>query len=68
MRGEVTGEIEKQDGVLVIKRIHVVYHLKADEKNREAIERTFEMHPKYCPVYRTLHTAINITTELVLED
>ena len=67
MRGEITGEIEKDDGVLVIKRIHVVYHLKADEEKRKAIERTFEVHPKFCPVYRTLHTAIDITTELVME-
>lgn len=52
----------------MIQRIHVVYHLRAGSDQRETIERVFEMHPKFCPVYRTLHTAIRITTELVLEE
>lgn len=68
LKGEVTGEIEKEDGVLVIKRIHVLYHLRAPADRREVIERAFETHPRFCPVYRSLEPAIEITTELDLQE
>ncbi len=68
MKGETTGEIETtDDGVLVIRRIHVKYRLKASEEQRAAIERAFEAHMPKCPVYRSLREAIDITTELALE-
>ena len=63
----MAGEVEKDDGVLVIRRIHVVYHLKASTEREEAIRRAFESHPPSCPVYRTLSGCIDITTELALE-
>lgn len=66
--GEVSGEIEKEDNVLVIKRIHVVYHLKADGSMRETIERVHAMHKDYCPVYRSIRDAIEVTTELAVEE
>jgi len=53
--------------VLVIRRIHVRYRLKASEGHREAIERAFEAHPPKCPVYRSLSGTIEITTELSIE-
>ena len=65
--GEAEGEIEKtDDGVLVIRRIHVRLHLQAPAAQRETIERVHRMFAPFCPVYRSLHTAIAITTELVL--
>lgn len=67
LTAEATGEIEKEDGVLVIRRIHVVYTLEADEAQRETIERVFQMHARYCPVYRSLYRAIEITTEYRLK-
>jgi len=63
----VHGEVGKDEGVLVIRRIHVTYRLKADEECRETVERVHEMHRMRCPVYRTLHGCIDITTEYVLE-
>ncbi len=57
------GEVEVEDKVLVIRRIHVIYHLTAPEAVRETVERVHAMHHQYCPVYRSLHTAIEITTE-----
>jgi uncharacterized OsmC-like protein len=63
----VHGEVEKEDGVLVIRRIHVTYRLKAGESDREAVERVHAMHADFCPVYRTLKNSIDITTEVVLE-
>ena len=51
--------------MLVIKRIHVRYRLRVDpDADRAAIERAFERHPPYCPVYRSISAAIAITTEL----
>ena len=63
------GEVEKEDGVLVIRRIRVRYRLVASEADRDAIDRAFENHFLYCPVYRTLHGCIDIaaTIEIVEE-
>ena len=60
------GEVGKDDGVLVIRRVHVTYHLAAGEGDREMVERVHGMHAEYCPVYRTLESAFEITTEYVL--
>ena len=62
------GEAEKEDdGVIVIKRIHVTYHLKADEEHRETVERVHGVHAGKCPVYRSICEAIDITTAFELE-
>ena len=55
------------DSVLVIRRIHVVLKLKADESQRETAQRVHSFFADRCPVYRTLIPAIAITTELVFE-
>lgn len=60
------GEVETEEKVLVLRRIHVVYTLKATESQRETIERVFGFHARYCPVYRSLSPAIEISTELLL--
>jgi uncharacterized OsmC-like protein len=58
----------EDDGVIVIRRIHVTYRLKAAEADRETIERVHGFHADKCPVYRTLKDSIAITTEFVLEE
>lgn len=61
------GEVEKaDDGVIVIRRIHMSYELKADEEHRETVQRVHEMHANKCPVYRSVETAIDITTSFEL--
>ncbi|HEX9147733.1 MAG TPA: OsmC family protein [Thermoanaerobaculia bacterium] len=65
--GEAVGEIEKEEGVLVIKRIHLRLKLKAAESERETAERVHGFYQDRCPVYRSLRAAIAITTELVFE-
>jgi uncharacterized OsmC-like protein len=66
---EVRGEIEEEeDRVLVIKRIHVTYRLKAPAAARETIDRVYGFHQRFCPVYRSLHRAIDITTSLEVEE
>ena len=67
MIGEAVGEIEKEEGVLVIKRIHLRLKLKAPEAERETAERVHGFYQDRCPVYRSLRAAIAITTELVFE-
>ncbi len=64
---EAVGEVETDDGVLVIRRIHVVLRLKALEAQREIAERVHGFFADKCPVYRTLIPAIAITTELAFE-
>ena len=66
--GEVRGDVETDDGVLVLRRIHVVYTLQAAPGQRETIERVHGFHARFCPVYRSLEAAIQITTELVIEE
>lgn len=53
--------------MLVVKRIHVTYYLKADESDRETIERVHDMHAEKCPVAQSIRGAIDVSTELVLE-
>jgi uncharacterized OsmC-like protein len=67
LTAEATGEIETEDRVLVIRRIHVVLRLKADPEHRETAERVHGFFADRCPVYRTLKPAIEISTELAFE-
>ena len=61
---EADGELEIEEGVLVIRRIHVVAHLKAKEIQRKDAARITGEYAMKCPVYRSLYKAIQITTEL----
>ena len=60
--------MELEGKVLVIRRIHVKLRLKADAAQRETAGRVHGFYADNCPVYRTLKTAIAITTELVFEE
>ena len=66
LTSETTGEIELDGGVMVIRRIHVHYKLRADEAMRETIERVHEMHAERCPVARSVRPAIDIRTSFEL--
>ncbi|HIF72987.1 MAG TPA: hypothetical protein EYQ61_10590 [Dehalococcoidia bacterium] len=65
---ESEGQLEKENNVLVIKRIHVTYHLNVEKAlyavKEAAIQRAFDLHPDSCPVYRSIYTSIDITKEL----
>ena len=61
---EVLGRVGKEDGVLVVRHIHVKYLLQAAGEDEAMIGRAYDLHPMRCPVYRTLHKCIDITTEL----
>jgi uncharacterized OsmC-like protein len=66
LTADVTGEVEKEDGVLVIRRIHVQMRLAATEEVRETVERVHGMYAMKCPLYRTLHGAIALTSSFEL--
>ena len=61
------GEIELEENVLVIRRIHVRMRLKTEEANRETATRVHGFFADHCPVYRSLKPAIAMTTELIFE-
>lgn len=65
---DVVGEVETEDKVLVIKRIHVSMRLVASADLRDTIERVHGMYAMRCPLYRTLHTAIQLTSSYELVD
>jgi uncharacterized OsmC-like protein len=62
----VTGEVELEDKVLVIRRIHVRMELKVTPEQKETAERVHGFYANSCPLYRTLKSAIAITSELAL--
>jgi uncharacterized OsmC-like protein len=66
LTADVRGEIESEDGVLVIKRIHVAHKIKAPADARATIERVHGVYAKKCPVYVTLRKAIEITSSYEL--
>ncbi len=66
LTADVTGEVEKEEGVLVIRRIHVAMRLVAPDQARETVERVHTMYAMRCPLFRTLHQAIHLTSTYTL--
>jgi uncharacterized OsmC-like protein len=60
------GEVETEGKILVVKRIRQTFHLTADEKDREKIERVIKVYADSCPVARSVKGSIEITSELDL--
>ena len=66
LTADVTGEVETEDGVLVIRRVHVSMHLVAPESARDTVERVHGAYAMRCPLYRTLHNAIALSSSVDL--
>jgi uncharacterized OsmC-like protein len=66
LTADVSGEVETEEGVLVIRRIHVAMRLVAPEAVREAVERTHGIYAMRCPLFRTLHKTIQLTSSFAL--
>lgn len=62
LTAEVRGEIESEEGVLIISRIHVDMKLRAPEEARETVDRVHGFFAQKCPVYRSLTPGIQITS------
>jgi uncharacterized OsmC-like protein len=48
------------------KRIKQTFHLTADEREREKIERVLRIYANFCPVARSVKGSIEISSELDL--
>jgi uncharacterized OsmC-like protein len=66
LAADVTGEVEQEDGVLVIRRIHVHMRLVASEDARETVERVHGIYAMRCPLYRTLYRTIALSSSYEL--
>jgi len=66
MSCEVRGEVEDEDGVLVIKRVHISHTLRAEDPDavRQTVERVHGVYAQKCPVYRSLIPAFPITSSV----
>lgn len=63
VRGEVyAGE----DGVMIIRKIHVEHQIVASEEQRPVIDRVHGVYANKCPVYRSLSPAIEITSSYTI--
>ncbi len=69
LTAEARGDIEtSDDGVLLIRRVHVGFRLRADapDEVRETVERVHGFYAEKCPVYRSLRPAFEITSSCEL--
>ena len=63
---DVVGEVETEENVLVIRRIHVSMRLAAPPEARDTVERVHGIYAMRCPLYRTLRGAIQLTSSYEL--
>ena len=56
--------MELDGKVLVVKRIHVRMLLECAPEQRETAERVHGFYAQSCPIYRSIHPQISVTTEL----
>jgi hypothetical protein len=66
LTGEITGEVETEDGVLIIRRIHVEMRLMAPEDARPVVERVHQIYAMHCPLYRTFYKTLQLTSSCTL--
>jgi organic hydroperoxide reductase OsmC/OhrA len=64
----VIGEIEVDGKVLVIRRVHAHYRLRAGEDQREVIERVHATYAEFCPIARSIKGSIEVRTSFELVD
>jgi organic hydroperoxide reductase OsmC/OhrA len=62
---EAVGEVEKEDKVLVLRRIHL--RLRAPEEARATAERVHAVYAAGCPLFRSLGGSIAMSSELIFE-
>lgn len=60
--GEAVGHVEEVDGTLVLRRIHVHFHLEVEEEYRGTADRVHRVFADHCPVFRSIAPAIEVTT------
>jgi uncharacterized OsmC-like protein len=66
LTADALGEVEAEDGVLILRRIRVEFKLFAPSDAHETVARVHGFYAEKCPVYRSLRSAIEITSTFVL--
>jgi organic hydroperoxide reductase OsmC/OhrA len=55
------GVNEVREGMPVLTRIEVHYHLRIPAGSREKVDRALSRHVEKCPTARSLHGAVEVT-------
>jgi organic hydroperoxide reductase OsmC/OhrA len=63
IHADVTGYHEMRDGLPVLTRVHVHYHLSVPSAARETVDRLLAKHQDKCPTAATLRGAVEVTWE-----
>jgi len=50
----------------VIRQVHVAMRLSAPRDARETVDRVHKVYAMRCPLYRTLHRAITLSSSVEL--
>jgi uncharacterized OsmC-like protein len=68
LTADVRGEVEEENKVLIIRRVHVTFHLRTTDPDqvRETVDRVHNVYAESCPVYRSLKPAFRITSAVEL--
>ena len=68
LTADVEGDMEDIDGVLVITRIRVRYHVKVPKEKREAAERALAKHESKCATATSVKRGIAIECQADIEE
>jgi uncharacterized OsmC-like protein len=66
LTADVTGEVETEENVLIIRRIHVAMRLVAPEDVKATVERVHGIYAMRCPLYRTFYKTLELTSSFEL--
>src|ERR1700676_3155919 len=66
LTADVSGEVETEDNVLVIRRIHEAMRLVAPQEVKATVERVHGIYAMRCPLYRTFHKTLQLTSSFEL--
>jgi len=66
LTADVTGEVETEENVLVIRRIYVAMRLITPQDAKATVERVHGIYAMRCPLYRTFHKTIQLSSSFEL--
>lgn len=58
---EVAGENELEDGIPVLRRVRILYHLDLPAGYEEKVQRALQTHAAKCPTARSLSGAVEVS-------
>jgi organic hydroperoxide reductase OsmC/OhrA len=68
LTADVEGFIENVDGIPLITRIHIRYHVKVPKGRRAEAERAIQVHEKGCAVAQSVQRGIQVAWEGDVEE